>query len=167
MWAYIFIIKVTILVIVSWYNHFSRRSSMASGFIITFILTSFVDGSHRGIIFSSNECLWQWEAMDRCPKVAIGVASHGISCRFLVDFRWDPPDVMKADPQEVDECESMDVLQRGFGFGEMILITWYWWFVGEMIVTQCHTPIGNLGKMFYCTHILHHLDYNYNHVLSE
>ncbi len=36
-----------------------------------------------------------------------------------------------------------------------------------MIVTQCHTPIGNLGKMFYCTHILHHLDYNYNHVLSK
>lgn len=87
-----------ILVFVSFVDAtIEHRSSMASGFIITFILMSFVD-EHRGVIFSSNECLWQWEAMDRSLKVAIGVASHGILCRLPVDFCWDPLVMMKADP---------------------------------------------------------------------
>lgn len=85
-----------ILVFVSFVDAtIEHRSSMASGFIITFILMSFVD-EHCGIIFSSNECVWQWEAMDRSLKVAIGVSSHGISCRRPVDFRWDPLVMMKA-----------------------------------------------------------------------
>lgn len=89
-----------ILVFVSFVDAtIEHRSSMASGFITTFILTSFVD-EHCGIIFSSNECLWQWEAMDRSLKVAIGVASHGILCRLPLDFCWDPLVMMKADSPE-------------------------------------------------------------------
>lgn len=136
MWAYRIIIKMMILVFVSFVDAtIEHRSSMASGFIITFILMSFVD-EHCGIIFSSNECVWQWEAMDRSLKVAIGVSSHGISCRRPVDFRWDPLVMMKA------------AAPRGWwmrSFGCSVKRFWFW----GMIVHD----IGGFGKMI-VTHLL-------------
>lgn len=83
---------------------------------------------------------------------------------FHVGVRWSFVGIRwwwwRQPPLEVDECETMDVLWRGFGFGNDS--TWYLWFWED----DRHTPIGNLGKMFYCTKILHHLDSKYNHLLS-